>query len=961
MADPADLLNTAFEGRYTIDRELGAGMMATVYLAEDLKHGRRVAIKVFRREFALTVRRQRFLREIGIAARLTHPNILPLYDSGEVDELLYYVMPYAEGESLRDRIARDQRLGVEDSVKISTEIADGLVHAHEAGVVHRDIKPENILLEAGHAVIADFGVALAASEAGTRELTAEGLSIGTPQYMSPEQVVGKGEVDGRSDVYAVGCVLYEMLVGAPPFTGPSVQAVLSQHLTARHTSARESVPAIPHWLEEVIDRSLEKQPKDRYQSAAELLDALAERGPESVEAHSTRRRTGVSAGVVVAISALGLLSWAAFGGRDPAPPGPAPSVLAVLPFESSGVGIDEFGDGMVDLLSAKLDGMGEIVIVPPRSVHYRWRTEVSEQGVAFAGSLDLARGLGAGLALTGSVVSTGPDVWLRAQITSVDGIRMAEASVTGPRPELLPLVDSLALQLIREAWSAQEPMPRLRVAAITTRSLPAAGAYLRGERHYRGLRWDSAVAALEEATAHDTTFALAYHRLSEALNWRDLLGSAAAVEAERRAFQNIERLPMRDRTIVRAKLLDRQGNLASIDTMTAYVGRYPDDPEGWYYLGDVQFHGWRLLGITLPELLRPFDRALTIEPRIPTVLIHPLEMTAMFGDSLRFAGYLDQLEALGERGQRYWNWRETIWGDGDRAEEALVAALREASPRSWMPPIVGVLFASAVDPSVILAALETASATYQAQDPAQRRIDSLRVSVLQALGRLDEADGVIEALKFEHPLLAATMYLKPVIAEMRGPRPDDLEALQVISTRTQPFVGAYWADLYALASGKVEALSVGDATDSTDAPEGADLYASLARALEGWRIMLLGDTAAAAVELQTGLLEAGNRAGLVEAGHRISTGPLRYRLALALVSEEETRAEGLRLLQTSLPDYEYLAQSFGLLGGALVHQDRVDEAAVAYGQVVRLWGKADADLTAGWPMVEARRTLGDPD
>ena len=274
MTDVLGRLTAALKDRYAIERELGSGGMATVYLAEDLKHHRNVAIKVLRPELAAALGPERFLREIEIAARLNHPHILPLFDSGEADGFLFYVMPYAEGESLRDRLIREKQLPVDDALQISREVADALGFAHSRDVVHRDIKPENILLEAGHAVVADFGIARAISVAGGERLTETGILLGTPHYMSPEQGAGSREVDGRSDVYSLGCVLYEMLAGQPPFTGPTVESVVHQHLTVEAPSVINLRPAVPAEIAGTLARALAKTPADRFSAAAQFADAL---------------------------------------------------------------------------------------------------------------------------------------------------------------------------------------------------------------------------------------------------------------------------------------------------------------------------------------------------------------------------------------------------------------------------------------------------------------------------------------------------------------------------------------------------------------------------------------------------------------------------------------------------------------------------------------------------------------
>ena len=272
-ATSLDRLTAALADQYAIVRELGHGGMATVYLAEDLKHRRHVAIKVLRPELAGALGPDRFLREIEIAARLDHPHILPLYDSGEADGFLYYVMPYVEGESLRQRLEREKQLPTDDALQIAREVADALSYAHSRDVVHRDIKPENILLAGGHARVADFGIARAITEAGGERLTGTGLAIGTPTYMSPEQAAGSGDLDGRSDLYSLGCVLYEMLAGHPPFSGP-IESMVRQHLTVEPAAITTIRPAVPPQVAAALQRVLAKTPADRFSPAAQFADAL---------------------------------------------------------------------------------------------------------------------------------------------------------------------------------------------------------------------------------------------------------------------------------------------------------------------------------------------------------------------------------------------------------------------------------------------------------------------------------------------------------------------------------------------------------------------------------------------------------------------------------------------------------------------------------------------------------------
>ena len=276
MSDPVTRLNAALEGRYAIERELGEGGMATVYLADDLKHNRKVALKVLKPELAAVVGAERFLAEIETTANLTHPHILPLHDSGEADSFLFYVMPYLEGETLRNRIDREHQLPVDEGVALASKVAGALQHAHEHGVIHRDIKPANILLQDGEPVVADFGIALALGVAGGTRLTETGLSVGTPFYMSPEQATGDQAVGASTDTYALGSVLYEMLVGEPPYPGTTAQAVLGKIISGKPVSATEHRPSIPANVDAAIRRALEKLPADRFTSAQHFVRALAD-------------------------------------------------------------------------------------------------------------------------------------------------------------------------------------------------------------------------------------------------------------------------------------------------------------------------------------------------------------------------------------------------------------------------------------------------------------------------------------------------------------------------------------------------------------------------------------------------------------------------------------------------------------------------------------------------------------
>ncbi len=351
-----DRLRAALSGRYRIERELGQGGMATVYLAEDVRHRRKVALKVLHPELSAVLGPERFLKEIELTASLQHPHILALFDSGEAEGQLFYVMPFVEGETLRARLDREKQLPITNAVQLAREVADALQYAHERGVIHRDIKPEKILRQGGHALVADFGIALAVQQAGGARMTQTGLSLGTPQYMSPEQATGERTIDARSDIYALGAVTYEMLVGEAPFTGATVQQIVARVLSEEPRSLVASRRAIPEHIETVVLHALEKLPADRFTSAAEFATALG--APHAVTGRmaasrglsSPSRRPLIALGVV-ALTSLGAAAW---GWMRPVP---RPEVVRY--------------QIVIDSVPAVKDWRGELAISPDGSVIVR--------------------------------------------------------------------------------------------------------------------------------------------------------------------------------------------------------------------------------------------------------------------------------------------------------------------------------------------------------------------------------------------------------------------------------------------------------------------------------------------------------------------------------------------------------------------------------------------------------------
>jgi eukaryotic-like serine/threonine-protein kinase len=458
MAAAPPGLATALQDRYRLDRELGQGGMATVYLAHDQKHERDVALKVLRPDLAALLGRERFLAEIHLTARLDHPHILTLIDSGESGGFLWYVVPYIRGESLRQKLAREKQLGVDEALAITGQVAGALEYAHQHGVIHRDLKPENILLHEGEAMLADFGIALAVKEAGGNRLTETGLSLGTPQYMSPEQATGDRQLDARSDVYSLGAVLYEMLAGEPPHTGATAQAVVAKLLTTDPIRIRTIRPALPATIEEVIHRALTKVREDRYSSAGAMLEALrraqggseaasggrpfAEKPPGASRAGVGFRRMGWLGLVAVLLVGGYLLSDRGRAGGSPAAGGPDARRIAVLYFDdrSPSRALGHIATGLTEALIHELSDVPTLQVISANGVA-PFRTGVVRPD-------SIARELGVGTLVSGALDERGDSV--RLTVTMIDPPSQREighATFQAPRAGILALQDTLAVSI----------------------------------------------------------------------------------------------------------------------------------------------------------------------------------------------------------------------------------------------------------------------------------------------------------------------------------------------------------------------------------------------------------------------------------------------------------------------------------------------------------------------------------
>ena len=613
MTAPLDRLRSALGERYAIERPAGEGGMATVYLARDLKHERQVAIKVLRPELSVSLGADRFLREIRVAATLQHPNVLALYDSGEAEGLLYYVMPFVEGESLRDRLNKEQQLPLHDALQITREAAEALQYAHERGIVHRDIKPENILLLGGHALVADFGIARAVSEAGGEKLTQTGMAVGTPYYMSPEQSLGSEHVDARSDVYSLGCVLYELLIGQPPFTGPNALAIMARHSMEVVPSLQVVRPSVPDDVEDAVLRALEKTPADRFQTMKEFADCLVNAEAEATITRTAARRSAAGArrtatreiaapvppapagnrklffagGALLVLLLLAGGAWAALRHREP----PVVAVAGAGGLDAHRVAVlyfqdldprDSLGylaDGLTEGLIRQLGEVQTLDVISPNGVAPYRSDSIPRDSVA--------RALNVGTLVQGGVERTGGRI--RVTFRLIDGASGADyqrASFEQPAADVLAIQDSLVQEvasLIRQRLGQEIKLREQRESTSSPQAWVlvqrAQEAQKQAEATQTGNAGDAgAQPGLDRA---DSLYAQAQ---ATDPRWAAPLVGRAGVAYRR------SRIAAQDPLTAKA-WIDKGVKLAD-----SALALNPQDPDGLEILGNLRYWGW-LLGV----------------------------------------------------------------------------------------------------------------------------------------------------------------------------------------------------------------------------------------------------------------------------------------------------------------------------------------------------------------------------
>ncbi len=704
MSAVHDRLRRALVGRYEIKNPIGAGGMSEVFLAKDLKHGRPVAIKVFRPDVAMAMGPERFLREIRTAANLNHPNILPLFDSGEDEGLLYFVMPFVEGHSLADRIAREGQLPIDEALSILRQVAAALHYAHKAGVVHRDIKPANILLSGSTAMVADFGVAQALENSTEMQITGTGLAIGTPAYMSPEQAEASVRLDARADIYSLGCVLFEMVAGEPPFTGKTTHAILARQSQETAPLARTLRASTPIIVDQAITKALAKSPADRFQTAEEFARALsperlmAGRPILSPRAKRVRLGSAIVAAAAVGVLGFGIISGRiAIGARAVAPVDP--NLVAVMPFHA-GAGSDSalaaFAAGMADLVAQRLRGEGTLQAVFPGTVQAALAREAPQPDIALGEGVArrVAQRTGAGLMLLGQVSRVGDQISLSATLAQAHSGQMVARveNLVGAIEPVSTLLDRLVATVLLDATRE----PREHYPELTRLSLPVLRTYLAARRAYLRGRFEEAVQFYGDVLQSDSTIGSAAIGMAVAGQFTSETADQDA--GIRRALLLKGRIGRED-SVILASLTYRDWPVQPTIPERLFTWQRraaeaaPNRVEVWYQLGDVLFHDGPWTGA--PDILQragnAFRRALALDSTMLPALGHLIDLAASAGDTatVRELGrsYLE-IDSAGPLSD-YYRWRVAV-AIGDERSRATVMSRADSLDRAALERIVNV-------------------------------------------------------------------------------------------------------------------------------------------------------------------------------------------------------------------------------------------------------------------------------
>ena len=652
MPGSSQRLEQELAGHYVIERELARGGMAVVYVALDVRHRRRVAIKVLHPDLAVGIAAERFAAEIEIAASLTHPNILPVFDSGGSGDCLYYVMPLVEGESLRARLDREKRLPLDEAVRITRQIADALEYAHGRNIIHRDIKPENVLFVGGHAVLADFGIARAVQQSETRRLTFTGIAIGTPLYMSPEQASGDPNIDQRSDIYSLACVLYEMLGGRPPHPGDTPQEVLAAKLVEEPAPLQSTGADVPRIINDVVRKALSAETGERYAHMREFSDALAaatdfrtaipwRRGQRSAPLRVKRGAVALF-GSIALIGAAGVFAAWRRASLSPVSDD-GRTTIAVLPFRPTSASAERWGEAIPDLLATTLDGTPGLRVVDPWSL---WRPLRPTPNAA-ARSPDpreadaIAANAHACCFLLGSVSELPgqtPQVELSIRVYrrgAQDAIQTF--GMTAPVDSLASLVRRVAIELIQRLSSTNDALALGSTGRGLTRSPEALKSWLVAREGERRGQLDSADAAIMRAMAADSNFVLALNDAATIKTWLQFARGeryAGLRAIARRAVQLSDSVGERPRLRAQATLasIETQGSVAA-NALQRIVTLDSLDQDAWSMLAYVHMsYGWQY-GASERDMIAAADRAVRLDSTNAMALFRRLYLAIATNDA----------------------------------------------------------------------------------------------------------------------------------------------------------------------------------------------------------------------------------------------------------------------------------------------------------------------------------------
>ena len=673
MIELHDDLVTALKGRYEIERELGQGGMAVVYLARDLKNGRKVALKVLRPPLGDSLAGERFLQEIAIAAPLVHPNIVAVHDSGEAQGLLYYTMPYVEGPTLRERIEREVQLPIEDAISIARQVASALDYAHKQGAVHRDIKPDNILLLGDHVLVADFGLARAITRAASKPLTTHGIVVGTPSYMSPEQCTPGAKVGAASDIYSLGCVVFEMIAGVPPFRGATVDVLMSHHQVSAPPSLCDERRRCPEALDKTVRRALAKAPADRYRTAGEFVqameaairdDGVAKRPADRIGPtdFASRERTITLArraqlwvvGALIVLAAATALAWRT---RDSAA-SLDPSRIVVFPLrDERSTGSEESGEAVATYIGYALDETRPLKWLEAWDLIEDETSDLSKMGRA--ASRELSARARAGYFIDGTILRSPDSVTVVLRLHSVGGDSLLRiAGISGPLHAYLP---KLALRAVADLLPAiLKPGRVVDLSALAERRTSAIANFLQGEREYRRMQFMAALAHYQSAVREDSALAIAALKGAQTATWLSQPGTDTAfIEM---AFRQIDKLTAPQASLARGLRAYLLGDAdSSVAHLRMAIRQDSLVPESWTLLGEVYARSLTTERHADSLARASLQRARSIEPDFAPALLLLQEFALRDGDLVAATRLKDELRRAGADTVHAED-RELMWG-----------------------------------------------------------------------------------------------------------------------------------------------------------------------------------------------------------------------------------------------------------------------------------------------------------